>query len=169
MHGLVVFRQTSASFWQARTAQERQVIRVVAVLLLGMAVYLLAFDPALKGRTQLNKDLPVLRLEAAEMKGLAKQASEFSAKAGAVLPPMTAEGISNLLNQRGMRPQSVTLTGDFAKVVLADVPFAALMSWLAEIQKTSRISVAEANIVGLPAAGSVNANLTLRQQKSEQK
>lgn len=169
MNSLSDFKQKASSFWQKRTAQERKLISICGIVLMVAFAYLLLIDPAFSGRKQLNKDLPTLRLEAAEMRVLSIEASKLASKTNATLPPMTSESIGTLLVKRGMRPLTVTVTGDFAKVQLADAPFTGVISWLDEIQKTVRISVVEANIVAQPTAGSVNATLTLRQQKSEQK
>lgn len=169
LNALQEFRLKIAAFWHARNEKEKNVISIGAGIFVLLLVYLTLFAPALSGRAQLYKDLPNLRLEAAEMQVLSKQATDMSAKAAVTLPTMSSESIGSLLVKRGMRPQNITVTGDFAKVQLVDVPFAGVMSWLDEIQKTSRISVSEANIVLQTTAGSVNATLTLRQQKSELK
>ena len=62
----------------------------------------------------------------------------------------------------------VAVTGDdIVRVQLAAVPFAGVIDWLDEMQRTASLSTIEANVVALPEAGQVNATLTLRQQKSE--
>ena len=62
---------------------------------------------------------------------------------------------------------SSVLTGEFAKVQMASTSFGGLIDWLDDAQKTARLSVVEASITALPAVGMVDANITLRQQKSE--
>jgi general secretion pathway protein M len=60
----------------------------------------------------------------------------------------------------------VLLSGSLAKVQLASVSFAAMMEWLAQMQKSTRLSIVDANIVALPSPDSVNATLTLRQHRN---
>ena len=43
-----------------------------------------------------------------------------------------------------------------------------MLDWLDEMQKTARLSVVDANIVALPAVDSINATLTLKQQRIEE-
>jgi general secretion pathway protein M len=42
-----------------------------------------------------------------------------------------------------------------------------MVAWLDEMQKTARVTVTEANVTAQGQIDTVNANLTLQQQKSE--
>lgn len=66
-----------------------------------------------------------------------------------------------------MKAQSVTVSGELAKLQLNGVPFSATTEWLAEVQKTARMSVLEAVVEAQQQSDMVNANLTLRQQRGE--
>ena len=135
---------------------------------LALLVYLTLIGPALSGRARLNKELPQLRADAAEMRDLYTQATKLAEKAAISLTPMTKEYVETSLVRKGLKAQSIALTGEFAKVQMSDVPFAGVINWLDELQRTSRITVVEASFGAQTAVGSVNVNLTLRQQKSEQ-
>lgn len=161
-------KQSLAAFWSERNKREQNLLAVAgAVIVLGL-LYVLLIDPALSGRTMLEKQLPALRQQAAEVRSLAKEASALGSKAGTAPAPMTRESIEASLTRKGLKPQAVSLTGDLAKVQLNGVPFADTVQWLEELQRTARVSVADANISAQEPAGTVNATLTLRQQGSAQ-
>jgi general secretion pathway protein M len=121
----------------------------------------------LAGRDQLNKNLPVLRQQVAQMQALSKEAAALSGKSAAPFIAMSKENIEAALARNGLKPQSVILTGDFAKVQLAAVSFAGTLNWLDDLQKTALLSVIDANIVALPQPDMVNATFTLRQPSHE--
>jgi general secretion pathway protein M len=131
------------------------------VVTLGL-IYALLIDPALTGRVQLNKNLPVLRQQVAQMQAFSKEAAALSANSSAPLVTMSKENIEAALVSNGLKPQSVVVTGDFAKVQLSAVSFAGTMNWLVEMQKTALLSVVDANIVALAQPDMVNATFTLR-------
>jgi general secretion pathway protein M len=124
-------------------------------------------DPALSGRDRLNKKLPMLRQQAAQMQALSKEAAALSVKPAAPLIAMSKENIEAALVRNGLKPQSVILTGDFAKVQLNAASFAGTLNWLDEMQKTSLLTVVDANIVTLDKPDMVNATFTLRQPRND--
>lgn len=161
------FSHIWSNFWLARSAQERKFLRVAFVVVLAALIYALLIAPALRGRAQLEKDLPNLRQQASELQALSREAQTLASQTPANIPPMSKESLETALTQRGMPPQAVVMTGDFAKIQLVNMPFANLLSWIDETQKNQHISVLDANIVAQPTAGLVNATLTLKQQKTE--
>ena len=157
-----------SAFWLERNGRERVVLTLAALLLLLGLIYATLIGPALSGRAELGKSLPSLRQQAAELQGLAKQAADL-ANSGAPPPPaLSRESIETALGRRGLKAQSVVLNGDMVKVQLAAASFVAMLDWLDEMQKTARLSVVDANIVALPAVDSINATLTLKQQRIEE-
>lgn len=160
-------KQSFAEFWALRNARERAMLAAAtAVVALGLS-YALLIAPALSGREQLGKNLPSLRQQAAQLQALSKEAAAFAGKSAPPGAAMSKEGIEAALARNGLKPQSVLLTGDLAKVQLAAASFAATLNWLDETQKTARLSVVDANIVALDKPDTVNALLTLRQQRNE--
>jgi len=161
------FKLALAGFWAMRNARERSMLgAAVAIVALGL-VYALLIDPALSGRVQANKNLPLLRQQVATMQALSQEAAALSGKAAVRVPPMTKQNVEAGLQRKGLSAQNVVLTGEFAKVQMASTSFGGLIDWLDDAQKTARLSVVEASITALPAVGMVDANITLRQQKSE--
>jgi general secretion pathway protein M len=159
-------KQPLSAFWNARNARERMLLAAAVIVIALGLIYLLLIDPALTEREQLNKNLPVLRRQVAELQAMSKEVSGLSARTQSV-GPLSRDSLEAALIRKGLKPQNLTLTGEIARVQLNSVPFAGVIDWLDEMQKTALLSVIEANIVAQPEAGLVNATLTLRQQKSE--
>lgn len=160
-------RQSFAEFWAARKHRERAMLAATAAVVTLCLIYATMIAPALTGREHLNIDLPVLRQQVAQMQALSKEASALSGKTAPSIAAISREGIEAALARKGLKPQSVALTGDLAKVQLAAVSFAAMLGWLDEMQKSAGFSVVDANIVALAQADTIDATLTLRQQRSE--
>ncbi len=160
-------KQSFAAFWAARDSRERAMLSAAAlVVALGLG-YALLIDPALSGRDRLNKNLPVLRQQVAQLQALAKEAAVLSIKPDAPLIAMSKENIEAALARNGLKPQSVMLTSDFAKVQLAAVSFAGTLNWLDDMQKTALLSVVDANIITQDKPDMVNATFTLRLPRND--
>jgi general secretion pathway protein M len=150
------------AFWNARTPKERSYLTVGGSVVLLALAYLLLIEPAVDGRARLERELPSLHQQNAQLQALAQEAAALGNAGGAQAAPVTREALEQSLTRYGMKPQSVALLGDFAKVQLNGVPFAKLTAWLDETQRVSRATVQDANLVAQPAPGTVNAALTLR-------
>lgn len=150
--------------WLARTEQERKFLTIGAGVVVGALLYLLFISPAVTGRAQLEKALPQLRQESAQLRAMAVEAGELSRQPPAQGVPMSREGLTASMTALGLTPQSVTMTGEFAKVQLSAVPFSSLVSWLDGQRREGRISVQDANISAQGEGGKVDATLTLRQE-----
>jgi general secretion pathway protein M len=161
-------RLSFSEFWAARVARERAMLAVAALVVTLGLVYALLIGPALSGRERLNKNLPVLRMQVAQMQAMSKEAAATMAgKSAAPMLAMSKQNIEAALARNGLKPQSVMLTGDFAKVQLASAPFSGTLNWLDDMQKTALLSVVDANIVALAQPDMVNATFTLHQQRNE--
>jgi len=160
-------RLSFAEFWVARDARERTMLAAAALLVAFSLVYLLLLDPAISGRNQLTANLPALRLQVAQMQAMAKQAAALAEKPAAARMAMSKEIIEAALTRNGLKPQSVVLTDDFAKIQLASVSFASTINWLNDMQKSAQLAVVDANIVTLDQPDMVNATFTLRQPADE--
>ncbi len=165
----VLQRLEQSSFWRARTEHERTLLLIACVVILCAMVYSLLIKPALFGRAQLEKDLPLLRQQTAQLQSWAKETATLSNQTPFTITPMTKESLEASLARHGVIAQSVVVSGHVAKVELSSIPFANLLNSLDEMQKTARISVMEANVLASAAVsnGNVNATLTLRQSQLE--
>lgn len=161
-------KQSLSTFWGERNRREQNLLAAACVVIVLGLIYALLIDPAFTGRKEMEKKLPALREQAAEVRALAEEAGKTGRRNATPPPVVTRESIENSLNGRGLKPQSVVLTGDMAKVQLNGVSFSGLIDWLNEMQKGARLSVTDANVEAQAKADTVNATLTLRQQRSEQ-
>jgi general secretion pathway protein M len=159
--------QSFSTFWAARDARERKMLSAMFVVVLVGVVYGLLINPALSGRDQLNKDLPVLRQQAAQLQSMAREVTGLASQNRPPVAPMAREGLESTLAAKGLKAENLAVSGEIAKVQLSTVSFSALLQWLDEIQKSALVSVVDANIVALPQPDSVNATLTLRQTRNE--
>lgn len=160
-------RLSLTELWAERNARERAMLSAAAAVVTFSLIYALLIAPAMTGREQLNKDLPQLRQQVAQLQALAKQAETLSGKPAPAAPAISREDIEAALARNGLKPQSVISTGDYAKVQLAAVSFAGTLSWLEDMQKAALLYVVEAEIVALAQPSLVDATLTLRQARNE--
>lgn len=160
-------RLSFSEFWAVRDARERAMLSVAALVVAFGLSYALLINPALAGRERLNKNLHKLRQQVAQMQASAKEAASLSGKSAAPLIVMSKQNIESALVRNGLRPQSVMLTGDYAKVQLASASFSGTLNWLDDMQKTALLSVADANIIALAQPDMVNATFTLSRQRHE--
>ncbi|HEY5799078.1 MAG TPA: type II secretion system protein GspM [Burkholderiaceae bacterium] len=154
-------------FWEARTRDERKYLAAGFAVVLLALMYLLLIEPAINGRAQLEKRLPVLHQQNAQMQALAMEAAALSGAGSAAPVPVSRDALEQSMKRHGVTAQSIALMGDFATVQLNGVQFAKVVAWLDESQRASRVTVQDANIVAAGAPGNVNATLTLRVARSE--
>lgn len=157
------YRERATALWLARTEQERRFLAAGGAVVLAALLYLLFVDPALEGRAQLRRTLPQLHQQEAELKAMAAQAATLAQTTETQVAPLTREAISSSLSGRGLNPQSLSVEGEYIKVQLNNVAFANLAAWLDEQRRANRVLVQDAAVTALPAAGQVDASLTLRQ------
>lgn len=150
-------------YWNARTAQERKFLAVGGGVVLLALVYALFIGPALEGRANLQKSLPELRQQAAQLQAMAAEAQTVASGGVPQVVPMTQESLTASLDARSIKPESITMTGEFAKVQVKEVAFANLVTWLDEQRRESRIMVQDTELAGQGEAGQVGGTLTLRQ------
>jgi general secretion pathway protein M len=149
--------------WMARTEQERKYLAIGGALAALALVYGLFIAPALAGKSQLEKELPQLRTQNAQLRAMALEAGELARQPVVQVTPMTRESLTASLAALSITPQSVTLTGEFARLQLTGVSFANLVTWLDVQRRENRIAVQESTVTALAVAGQVDASLTLRQ------
>ena len=160
-------RDQLSLYWLARTEQERKYLTVGAATVVGALVYMLCVAPATSGRDKLNAQLPLLRVEAAKMQALALEAGELARQAPPQATPMSKESLAASLAARSLSTQSLSVSGDYARLQLNGVSFAGLFAWLDAQRRENRISAQEVAITAGSPAGQVDAVLTLRQNTGE--
>lgn len=169
MQAVSRFKLGAAAFWLVRSEQERKFLTVGACAVALALIYSILIAPAVEGRAELEQSLPLLRQEAAEIQALARQAGELARQAPVQLAPMSRQSLTTSLAARGLTPQSISLTGDYAKLQFGGVPFASLINWLDGVRRENRIAVQDANIVAQATPGMVEATFTLHQSAGASK
>ena len=157
------------NFWTEREPRERRMLSAGAAVVAAVLIYLVGFAPALQGTSRLQKALPDLRLQAASLQALAREAQTLGAgngsSGGATLS--TQESVEAGLTRKGLKAQSIVVTGDLVRVQMNNVSFAGILDWLDETQKSTRLSVVESSFTALAQTDMVNATLSMRQPKTE--
>jgi general secretion pathway protein M len=156
-------RLAVAAFWEARTEQERKLLKLGGAVVVLALIYGVLFAPAYDGRAHLRTELPVLRQEAAEIQALAREAQQLKGRSATQVPPMTRASLTASLTSRSLTAQSVSMTGEYAKLAFKEVQFAGLVTWLDAIRAENRIAVQDAIITPQATPGVVDATITLRQ------
>ncbi|PUA19102.1 type II secretion system protein GspM [Glaciimonas sp. PCH181] len=157
--------QLFQDFWQQRQPRERTVLGCGFAVVLLALLYLVLIDPALSGRLRLQKSLPVLHQQSAQLQSLLTKAGTLAGHAAQPSAPISKEAIEAALQRKGLLAKSIVMSGDIAKVQLSDVAFSGLLDWLDDAQKTSQWQVIDATVNA--QAGTVNASVTLRQQQHD--
>ena len=155
------------NFWTEREPRERRMLSVGAAVVAAALIYLVGFAPALQGMARLQKALPEMRQQAASLQALAREAQALGAGGATGATLSTQESIEAGLARKGLKAQSVVVTGDLVRLQMNNVSFAGILDWLDETQKSTRLSVAESSFTALAQTDMVNATLSLRQPKTE--
>lgn len=168
-------RASAITYWSQRNQRERRLLASTAAFILLVLIYLLLIQPALDGRARLQKELPALRQQAADMQALTERAALVAAQPAArVRVPLNKEAVQSALKSKGMTAQSVVMNGDTARIQMDAVDFFGLIDWLAIVQLTAHWQVVDASVSALNAAmqsrqsaqpGVVNATVLLSQQR----
>ena len=82
-------RERATGYWIARSEQERRYLAAGFGVILLALVYTGLIEPAVEGRARLERSLPALRQQAAELSGLAEQARGLVGQAPVPVTPRT--------------------------------------------------------------------------------
>jgi general secretion pathway protein M len=161
------YAQPLQDFWSARNTRERNMLSIAAAAIALALVYLLLIDPALEGREQMRKTLPNLRQQVAQIQALSKEAGDLADRDAPVVEPVSRASVEAALSRNGLKAQNLTVNNEMVVAQFSGASFSQLIRWLQDMQKTAMATVVESNIVAQDQPDSVNATLTLRQQRNE--
>ena len=155
-----VLLDTFAHFWEARQERERKYLSIAAVFFVLMFIYLIAIEPALSGRDDLRKSLPVLHQQAAQMQQYVQQ---YSSLPGADnRHEVSRDLVESSMSQQGLKAQTLSVNDNVVRAQIASTPMSALQAWLLDMQKSSSLFVEEIKIVSIED-GLVSATVVLCQ------
>jgi general secretion pathway protein M len=157
---LATLKDTFNEFWDARQERERQILQLGAAVFALILLYYIAIEPALTGRDDLRKSLPLLHQQSAELKQMAQEL------AGIPNPDnrheITRELVETEFNSNGMKPTTLSVNDGVVRAQFNSTTMAALQTVLLDLQKSSGLFVEDIKITGLDA-GMISASFTLRQ------
>lgn len=160
------------TYWNSRSAREQRMLLLAFSVVTISLIYGLLYDPAQAGVARLNKELPPLRSQAAEMAGLAKQATGLRSGSKPIpVPASQIKGaIAGSLTRQGLNAK-VTQESDLVRVELSEVAFAKWLEWLRINQVELGVSVVKATIKKIdgatPSPGVVSVECWLKSASAD--
>jgi type II secretory pathway component PulM len=160
------WQEMQTKYWHSRSAQERQIIAVAAMLLLPLIYYFLLWQPAHHALNNLHKTLPKLQAQSLKIKeqasaivALRHQAPLVALDASALKASIEASALrlqirSSLTTLDTQEPNAVRITCDA-------ISFAAWLSLLRDLQQAQQIRASAISISALPQEGMVKLSATL--------
>ena len=158
--GLTSLRQQAATWWQARTARERQAVVVVALVLGLFVVWSLFVQPALRTLREAPLQLDRLDAQYQQMQRIAGEAVTLRG-ATRVSPTQAAAALKAATDRLGANAR-LSMQGDRATLTLTGgVSAEALRAWLNEARSGARARPIDAQLQRGPAGYSGSLGLTL--------
>lgn len=158
--------------WAALAPRERRMVLGAGIVVVIAIVWLGLFEPAWNGRQALQRELPVLRAQAAQMAGLAAVAQQAQAQASAVPPPETIRAdIESSLKAAGFGASIGQFEANDERVSLKlqSVSNAAWLAWLDEASRTTRVRVVDASMARESKPGYVTVRVVLEFPRREKR
>lgn len=152
-------------FWNERNARERMILGAGGAVLLLALAYLLLLEPARAGIARLERGLPALRTQVAQLDSLLAEVKTLKARpqAATVSPTEARSALEKSLSAAGLKAaRIVPLADGDLQLTFADVPYAGWAVWLAGAERElgARAISVTANSNGTP--GRVDVELALR-------
>jgi type II secretory pathway component PulM len=158
--------------WRAMSARERRLVSLAAAVVLLTGGYLLLFEPAWRARTVLERDLPVLRDQLAQMlalqdelrqaasEGATRQAGgTVAARVALIEQSLRSAGLSEVLRK-------LEVNGELIELRFAGAPHERWFAWLSAALGETRMRVIDLAISRETAPGQVSARLVLEAPRS---
>ncbi len=146
---LASLRQQAGTWWQARTARERQAVVVVVLVLVLFAAWSALVQPALRTLREAPAELDRLDAQYQQMQRIAAESSALRA-APRVAPAQAAQALRAATDRLGDRGKLLQ-QGDRATLTLTGVAPEALRAWLNEARSGARARPVEAQLQRGPA------------------
>jgi general secretion pathway protein M len=154
---------SARAWWQGLARRERRMVACATALLAVALLYMIGIEPAWRARARLERDIPQLQEQLAELealqdearllrqKGVASVASGGSLQAS-LERSLARAGVAAKLSPNGERSVAVNATS---------VPAQSWFAWLEEFCREGRVRVVRARVTRAGAAGVVDADVGL--------
>lgn len=153
------------SFWQARSARERMVLAIGAVLVAVLASYGGLWRPLRADLERLADQLPRMRAQATQVKQAAEEIARLRgrAPAGAIERNQLAALLRRLAADHNLPTPALIADADTARVqaTFERVGFDAWLAWIDELHRAHRVVVTSARVSALDRPGMVRAEVEL--------
>lgn len=162
--------ETLLQRWRLMLPRERRVVIGGAVLLALVLAYLVLFEPAWRGRKQLEAELPALRAQLAQIEQMSEEARRLGAvPAGTDSPQALKAQLERSVVAAGLRPglAQFNQTGTLFDLRFRNVPYAAWLAWLDGATRETRLRVVDVAITREVGAGAVSVKLALEMPRRE--
>ncbi|MFZ6813117.1 type II secretion system protein GspM [Undibacterium sp. Rencai35W] len=154
------------SYLQQLETRERRMLLLGVASIVAALLYFIGIDPAWSGKKQLQKAIPQLKQQVAEMDVLSRQSAQLGVAMAENVDAISREAVELSLSRRGVKAQNLSVSDDMVRLQISTVAYPTLMEWLLEMQKSSRLTVEESKLTALAESGQVSATLTMKQQKN---
>ncbi len=152
------------AFWRARSERERTILGWAGAGVAFLLVVAFAWLPLERERTRIAAALPALRASVATMRAEAaevKSLREMPARGAGTAAPVATLVASGALAQGLPGARFTALDARRIRVAADDASWTRLVEWIAAAGPAHGLSVEEATVEALPAAGRVRADLVL--------
>jgi len=144
-------------WWQGLSTRERWLVGILAALLAGVVLVYGVVKPVQAARAQARADIRQAETLMARVRAAGRL--ESAPQTLAAGPPQTV--IANAASAAGLQPV-LGSGGAGVTATLTDAPYPAVVTWLAEVSRTSTIGVARVTMQRGSASGRVNATIEFR-------
>jgi len=147
-------------FWNTRPERDRQILTIVAIVVVLSLVYLIAIEPALTGRDELRRSLPVLHQQSAEMQHMAQELASIPSADNR--HEVDRDMIETEFSSNGLKAQTLSVNDGIVRAQFSSATMSSLQTCLLNLQKSSGLFADEVKITALEG-GLVSGSFTLRQ------
>lgn len=152
--------------WDARSQQERTVLKFAVWALTPVLIYFVLWQPARTAVVKLRSSVPLLQMQAEKLRIQAGEIETLRHRPQPALldAPVLKTAVEETAARHQLREAITTLDlqpPNAVRVSFASVPFEQWLRWLQTLQQEQNIRADALNVVGLPQAGMVKISATL--------
>jgi len=153
-------------YWDARTQQERNLLKFAAWGLTPLLLYFVLWQPAHVAVAKLRASVPVLHMQAERLRTQAGEVEmlRHRPKPTALDAAAMKSAIEENASRHNLREAITTLDlqpPNAVRITFASVSFEQWLRWLQALQQEQNIRADALSVVGLPQAGMVKISATL--------
>ncbi len=159
------------AWWATLAKRDRRILSLAVAFLVLVFGWLVAFEPAWKGRTALATELPALRGELAQMEQLAIESRTLGQQVNQPIPSIAQlrARIEQSLTTAELTPTLTQLeaSGDLIEARFRQVPFDKWLYWLEGAVRDTRLRIVDIALTR-ESAGVISGRVALEAPKRGQ-